>query len=143
MKGLRGVRSPVAADAGKDPDQPEELRTNAPRSALLFGRAVSAADFEALAREQPGVIQARAEWLWIAAQMQAGVEVQYIGDAEATAIAEALRSQADPTVPIEVTRASADPGDRVDRRRGRCALRARGGRGGGAGASHERQEPAC
>jgi predicted phage baseplate assembly protein len=109
VKGLRGVRAPVAATPGKDPDKPEELRTNAPRSALLFGRAVSAADFEALAREQPGVIQARAEWLWIAAQMQAGVEVHYLGGADATAIATALRSQADPSVPIEVTRATAIP----------------------------------
>ena len=109
VKGLRGVRSPVAATPGKDPDKPEELRTNAPRSALLFGRAVSAADFEALAREQPGVIQARAEWLWIAAQMQAGVAVYYVGDGDAAAIAGALRAQADPSVPIEVTRATPIP----------------------------------
>lgn len=105
VKGLRAVRSPVAADPGKDPDQPERLRTNAPRSALLFGRAVSAADFEALAREQAGIVQVKAEWLWIAAQMQAGVVVQYIGKADSAAIAEALRSQADPTIPIEVMKA--------------------------------------
>jgi hypothetical protein len=105
VKGLRSVRAPVAADPGKDPDLPEQLRTNAPRSALLFGRAVSAADFEALAREQPGVVQTKTEWLWIPAQMQAGVVVQYIGDADPAAVAEALRAQADPTVPIEVMRA--------------------------------------
>lgn len=105
VKGLRGVRSPLAADPGKDPDRPEQLRTNAPRSALLFGRAVSAADFEALARSQAGIVQAKAEWLWIPAQMQAGVVVQYIGEADAAVIAEALRAQADPTIPIEVTKA--------------------------------------
>lgn len=109
VKGLRGVRSPVAAGPGKDPDQPEQLRTNAPRSALLFGRAVSAADFEALAREQAGLVKAKAEWLWISAQMQAGVVVQYIGEADSAMIAEALRSQADPTIPIEVTKAQPIP----------------------------------
>ncbi len=105
VKGLRGVRSPVAAGPGKDPDRPEQLRTNAPRSALLFGRAVSAADFEALAREQAGIAQAKAEWLWIPARMQAGVVVQYIGEADTAAVAEALRSQADPTLLIEVVKA--------------------------------------
>ena len=105
VKGLRSVRAPVAADPGKGPDLPEHLRANAPRSALLFGRAVSAADFEALAREQPGVVQTKTEWLWIPAQMQAGVVVQYIGEADPAAVAEALRAQADPTVPIDVMRA--------------------------------------
>jgi len=109
VKGLRSVRSPVAAGPGKDPDQPEQLRTNAPRTALLFGRAVSAVDFEALARQQAGVIQARAEWLWIPAQMQAGVVVLYIGEADSTVIQETLLSQADPTVPIEVTKAQPIP----------------------------------
>ena len=109
VKGLRGVRSPVAAAAGKDPDLPEHLRTNAPRSALLFGRAVSAADFEALARQQPGVVQAKAEWLWIQSQMRAGVVVQYIGEAAAPTVVEALRVQADPTVPVEVLKAQAIP----------------------------------
>jgi predicted phage baseplate assembly protein len=109
VKGLRGVRSPVAAAAGKDPDRPEQLRTNAPRSALLFGRAVSALDFEALARQQPGVVQAKAEWLWIQSQMRAGVVVQYIGEADAAAVIGVLRSQADPTVPVEVLKAQAIP----------------------------------
>jgi hypothetical protein len=109
VKGLRAVRSPVAAEPGKEPDQPEDLRTHAPRSALLFGRAVSALDFEALARDWPGVVQASAEWLWIEAQMQAGIEVHYIGDADPVTLAEALRSQADPTIPIQVTQAKPIP----------------------------------
>ena len=105
VKGLRAVRAPVAAEPGKGPDEPAELRANAPRTALLFGRAVSAADFDALARQQAGVVQTRTEWLWIPTQMQAGVVVQYIGDADAGALAAALRSQADPTVPVEVLKA--------------------------------------
>lgn len=109
VRGLRGVRSPVAADSGKDPDEPQQLRSNAPRSALLFGRAVSALDFEALARGQPGIVQVKGEWLWIPAQMQAGVVVQYVGTADAATLAEGLRSQADPTIPIEVSKAEPIP----------------------------------
>ena len=105
VKGLRAVRAPVAADPGKGPDLPEQLRTTAPRSALLLGRAVSAADFDALAREQPGVVATTTAWLWIPAQMQAGVVVQYIGEADPAAVADALRALADPTVPLEVLRA--------------------------------------
>lgn len=109
VKGLKSVRSPVAASPGKDPDNPDQLRTNAPRTALLFGRAVSAADFEALARQQPGVVQAKAEWLWIPAQMQAGVMVQYIGSTDSSTVADALRAQADPTIPIDVVQAQPIP----------------------------------
>ena len=101
MKGLRGVRSPIAAGPGKDPDEPEQLRTNAPRTALLFGRAVSATDFEALAREQPGVVQAKAEWLWIPRRCRPASSSSTSEPPMPTTISEALRAQADPTVPIE------------------------------------------
>jgi predicted phage baseplate assembly protein len=109
VKGLRSVRSPVAAGPGKDPDQPEQLRTNAPRTTLLFGRLVSAVDFETLARQQAGIVQAKAEWLWIPAQMQAGIVVVYIGEADAVTIRDTLSAQADPTIPIEVTQAQRIP----------------------------------
>jgi hypothetical protein len=105
VKGLRGVKSPIAAQAGKDADTAEELRSNAPRNALLLGRAVSAADFEALTRDSPGVIQARAQWLWIPSQMQAGIVVHYIGEANESSIGDTLRAQADPSLPILVDRA--------------------------------------
>ncbi|MQX37645.1 hypothetical protein [Roseospira navarrensis] len=105
LKGLRSVRSPVAATPGKDPDGPESLRTSAPRTALLLGRAVSAADFEALALDAPGVTTATAQWLWIADQGQAGVVVHYIGSTDESTLVESLTAQADPTVPIAVTQA--------------------------------------
>lgn len=107
IKGLRAVRSPVAAAMGRDPDGPEDLRSSAPKTALLLGRCVSAADFEALARNSPGVITATARWLWIPEQLQAGVVVHYIGDAVPATITGTLRDQADPTVPISVTQADA------------------------------------
>jgi hypothetical protein len=109
LKGLRSVVSPLAALAGKDADLPGDMRQNAPRTALLFGRAVSAADYEAIAANSSGVVRASAEWLWIDAQMQAGVRVRFIGDTTASAISEALRIVADPTVPLEVIKATPIP----------------------------------
>ena len=105
VKGLRAVRSPVAAAQGRDPDGPEDLRSSAPTTALLMGRAVSAVDFAALTRNAPGVVSATANWLWIPEQFQAGVVVHYIGDAVPTTVNNLLRDQADPTVPISVTQA--------------------------------------
>src|SRR5204862_6821622 len=44
------VVGPLPAQGGSDPESLDEMRTAAPRSALTMGRAVSIADFEALAR---------------------------------------------------------------------------------------------
>jgi hypothetical protein len=107
VKGLRSVKSPVAALPGKDPDTAEQLRSNAPRTAMLLGRVVSAVDFEALVLDSPGVISARANWLWIPAQLQAGIVVHYIGDADEAVIRDTLRAQSDPSVPLEVDKAEA------------------------------------
>lgn len=105
VKGLRTVRSPVSAAMGRDPDGPEDLRSSAPKTALLLGRAISTVDFAALAASAPGVIRATADWLWIPEQVQAGVVVHYIGDADAATVTALLRNQSDPTVPIQVSRA--------------------------------------
>ena len=64
VEGLRRVVNPVAAGGGADADQPKDIRKNAPNSALILGRAVSVPDFEALAREFGGVINAHVEWAW-------------------------------------------------------------------------------
>jgi hypothetical protein len=107
VKGLRRAESPIAAVAGKDPDPPETLRTAAPRSALLFGRAVSTLDFEALANLLPGVVRATAEFLWIPEQQEAGVVVTYIGTAEEEFVLGAMRDQAEPNLPLAAKRAEA------------------------------------
>jgi hypothetical protein len=108
VKGLRRVDSPVAAVGGKDPDPPEKLRTDAPRTALLFGRAVSALDFEALVSVLPGVIKATAEFLWIAEQQEAGVVVTYIGTALEATVLKAMKDQAEPNLPLVARQARAD-----------------------------------
>jgi len=106
VKGLRGVKSPIAAFKGRNPDGPEDLRNSAPKTALLLGRAVSSVDFAALARNAPGVVSATANWLWIDDQFQAGVVVHYIGSASNSTITNLLLNQADPTIPISVKQAS-------------------------------------
>jgi hypothetical protein len=108
-KGLRSVVSPVAALAGKDADRPEAVRANAPKAALLFGRAVSTTDFAAIAGNARGVTVAGAEWRWLQERMQAGVRVRFIGTASASAVAEALGLVADPTIAVEVVKATAIP----------------------------------
>jgi hypothetical protein len=109
VKGLRRVESPIDAAIGRDPDAPETLRTLAPRSVLLFGRAVSTLDFEALASLQPGVVKASAEFLWIPEAQEAGVIVTYIGSAEQEKIFAALKDQADPGLTLQARRADGRP----------------------------------
>ncbi len=112
VQGLRGVESPVAATPGKDPEGPDELRTSAPKTALLLGRAVSPSDFEAIANTTPGVIRAQAQWLWLADvdglddRLEAGVHVFFIGDVDAASLKNTLLAQAEPTTPVAVTQAT-------------------------------------
>jgi uncharacterized phage protein gp47/JayE len=107
VKGIRGVRSPLAAAPGKDPEDAAYLRKYAPRTALLLGRAVSAADFEALANKSAGVTRAVATWGWIEEELQAGVQILYIGDTDALTLEASLRNFADPTLPVRVIKARA------------------------------------
>jgi predicted phage baseplate assembly protein len=100
VKGLRRVESPIAAIGGKDPDPPQLLRTSAPQSVLIFERAVSTLDFEALANLVPGVIRATAEFAWIEAEQEAGVVVTYLGSALPEDVLAALRQQAEPGLPL-------------------------------------------
>jgi hypothetical protein len=100
VKGLRRVESPIAAIGGKDPDPPKLLRTSAPQSVLIFERAVSTLDFEALANLVPGVIRATAEFAWIETEQEAGVVVTYLGSAQRGDVLAALRQQAEPGLPL-------------------------------------------
>ncbi|HEY5704606.1 MAG TPA: putative baseplate assembly protein [Terrimicrobiaceae bacterium] len=109
VSGLRQVVNPVAAGGGSDADSPEDLRGNASASSLLLGRAVSLADFEALAREFGGVINAHATWGWDGRMQRAVVKIWFISDGGS--IEDDLRSyllgQSDPTVPLEAKEAEA------------------------------------
>jgi hypothetical protein len=103
VKGLTGVRSPVAAGGGSDAENPDQLRTYAPRSALLLGRAVSVDDMQVVAAGAPGVRAATAEWRWSKDKQRPVVQIWYIGDANArTTVSQRLRRVSDSTTPIAV-----------------------------------------
>jgi predicted phage baseplate assembly protein len=109
VEGLRRVVNPVAAGGGKEGDRPQDIRKNAPNSALILGRAVSIQDFEALARQFGGVVNAHVEWAWDGIQQRAVVKVWFISDGGD--IAKDLKSfligQADPNTPLVATAATA------------------------------------
>src|SRR5262249_29030408 len=62
LPGLQKVTNPLLSSGGADPEDSAGIRANAPASLRTFGRAVSAADYAALARTFPGVAKASAAW---------------------------------------------------------------------------------
>jgi hypothetical protein len=110
VKGISSVRNPVAAYGGDDAEPSSGLRTYAPRSALLLGRAISLADMEAAAAEVEGVRAVRCEWQWNLKQQRPVVEVWYIGDAPLVQdITKKLSRLSDSVTPIAVEQAIALP----------------------------------
>jgi predicted phage baseplate assembly protein len=61
--GVQKVTNPQAAFGGADREGVDKVRTNAAASLSTFGRAVSAADYAALALSYPGVAKASAAWV--------------------------------------------------------------------------------
>jgi hypothetical protein len=110
--GLKSVRNPVAAYGGADAEPSSQIRTLAPRSALLLGRAISVPDMQAAAFAAPGARAASAEWNWSEVAQSAVVHIYYIGSAALkTAVISRVRGLADPTVPIRVDQATPIPVD--------------------------------
>ncbi len=108
VKGLARVLNPVAAYGGADADKIEDIRKNGPDSALTLGRAVSLADFEALARDF-GAVNVSAGWAWDPPRQRAVVKLWYVSDEGdiARPLRNFLVAQADPNVPIVVSPALA------------------------------------
>jgi hypothetical protein len=110
VKGIKSVRNPVAASGGDDAEAASGLRTYAPRSALLLGRAVSIQDMEAAAATVGGVRAARVEWRWNQLRQRPVVQVWYIGASTVAAtVSQKLRGLSDPATPIEVSQAQPTP----------------------------------
>jgi hypothetical protein len=106
VKGISSVRNPVAAVGGDDAQPAEQVRRYAPRSALLFGRAVSIKDMEALAAGQPGVQAVQAGWGWDVSLQLPAVQLWYIGaPGLATSLAQSLRAATAPSTPIQALNA--------------------------------------
>ena len=62
-RSIEAVTNPLPATGGADPEDAGEAARNAPRSLRVLDRAVSAADFQAIARSVPGVGVSRASAL--------------------------------------------------------------------------------
>ncbi len=63
LPGLQKVTNPQPSYGGADPEPVDKIRVNAPDHVRSFGRAVSVADYAALARSYPGIAKASASWV--------------------------------------------------------------------------------
>ncbi len=106
VKGVGSVENPVAAAGGSDAESSDNIRTYAPKSTLILGRAVSIYDMEAVASSEPGVRAVSAEWRWHEVKQRAVIQIWYIGANEINeTISQKLRSLSEDTNPIGVTTA--------------------------------------
>lgn len=62
--GLRSVVNPLPADGAADPETRDRAREAAPNTVRTFGRAVSLADFEAIATASGLAARASVTWVW-------------------------------------------------------------------------------
>lgn len=107
VKGLQSVKNMLAAYGGADAEPAGDLRTNAPKSALILGRVVSLKDMEALAAQFPGVRAVKTEWRWNNGMQQAAAHIFYIGaDGIQSALSQRIRNLADPTINIVIEKAA-------------------------------------
>jgi predicted phage baseplate assembly protein len=111
IKTLASVRGPVAAVGGADPETADELRSAAPAAALTIGRAVSLADFEALARSFSGIVNASAAWAWDQRRQRAVAKLWVIsrGGGPSASLANWLSAQSAPDLAILVEAAPPAP----------------------------------
>lgn len=110
VKGLTGVRQPVAAFGGADREDEEALQTYAPASALVLGRAVSIHDMEAVAAGVAGVRAVSAEWRWSDKRQRPVVQIYVVGEGGVEEnVTQTLRNLTDPATPIEVLPAAGVP----------------------------------
>lgn len=108
VKGVTALTNPIGAFGGADAEDEANMKSYAPRSALMLGRAVSLVDYEASAAATTGVRSAKAEWRWSGTQQRPVVKIWYIGAGDlGTLIADRLRSISAEGVPFEVEAATA------------------------------------
>ena len=106
QQNLSSIRNPVGVRGGADAEQPRDVRDDAPKSVLTFGRAISGDDYETVAALAPSVARSRAYWTWDTAQQCCVVKVYVGDDAGAAASARsALAGAEDPNRPVTVAQA--------------------------------------
>jgi hypothetical protein len=103
--GLRSVANPLAADGAADAETRDKARDAAPNSVKTFGRAVSLADFEAIATASGLAARAGVTWVW--SELERAVHVTVAGplgnklsDASLKLLRGALDSARDPNRPL-------------------------------------------
>lgn len=75
--GLRAASNPLPADGAADPETRDRARAAAPNSVKTFGRAVSLADFEAIATASGLAARAHVTWVW--SELERAVHVTVAG----------------------------------------------------------------
>jgi Baseplate J-like protein len=104
---LASIQNPVPVSGGQNPQAANDVRTAAPASVSTFARAISAADYEQIAAQAPGVNRAAASWTFDGTQQRTLVTVYVSGDpAAVTSAITALAGTEDPNRPIVVTAAN-------------------------------------
>ena len=104
---LASIQNPVAVSGGTEPEAPQDVRANAPARVATFGRAISAAGYEQVALQAPGVSRAAAYWTFDPVGRRTLVTVYVDDDQAAVAAAAALAAAGDPNRPVTVTGATA------------------------------------
>lgn len=111
VRDLTRVWSPLSPYGGADAEPADAIRETAPAAMLSLGRAVSAADYLALARAYSGVVNAAVAERWDPQRLCVVVDVAIIADAgdPSPDLAEYLRQRSAPGVPV--TAGAATPVD--------------------------------
>ena len=101
--GLKSLGNPIPPTGGADADPPSRIRALAPRSVMTFDRAVSLDDYQAIAAGAPGVMQAKAEYVFDPLAQRPRVTLWVAGDAGiVAAVQAALATAADPNRPVVI-----------------------------------------
>lgn len=116
---LQKVTNPMPAGGGADQETLDTIRAQAPASLQTFGRAVSAADYAALARSFPGIAKASAGWIvqdpislqavahpYVRLTLATSNQVPIVGTPLAAKLRRFLDDHRDPNVPLRITDSS-------------------------------------
>ncbi|MCB0841168.1 MAG: hypothetical protein KDD99_31080, partial [Bacteroidetes bacterium] len=110
VPGLKSIINPIPAYGGADAEDEKDLRTHAPDSALILGRAISIPDMEAVILSMPGVRAIQSEWRWHGVRQSAVALFWYLGEPGIKGnISQRLGQVCDPTIPIQVEQAQGLP----------------------------------
>jgi hypothetical protein len=109
VKDLARVSSALAPYGGADAESVDAIRQNAPAAMLSLGRAVSAADYLALARAFSGVMNAGVAPRWDPARLCVTIDVSIIADSgdPSGELQHYLAARSAPGVPVTVSLATA------------------------------------